>query len=367
MSSIDIAVDNTTATLTSPLSVFKRKIVVYPTAVVTTLRRGEEPVNLPEIYPIPFRFILDLVNEPRPPCIHDGLSKAVISCHPLHVQVFGKDSLVFAYQPMTQFVKEIASLVGNLFMNKGDFPSCLIPVYAALHLSGKTALKKFQLIFRSTKKLWRLNALARRSYKERFQPKVNSDLRATVFQINLLFNLAKQRRKVFTRGGFLDSHTLNSSFNFPVNDYLKGGYFRNSQCPLDWIEFECLRHCQRLPCLFFLEGRKLSVFIEKVVVSCVKMTKRLLEYLRIRLLEPCGIGLLFQFRKHLGRVVIIKTLLFTPGIGRIKVNALAKEEVIHKASLPKVNRKQGGLFLGWIYPKLVCFVNQHAYRIHEFL
>lgn len=196
MSSIEIAIDNTTATLTSPLSVFKRKIVVYPTAVVTTLRRGEEPVNLPEIYPIPFRFILDLMDELRPPCIHDGLSKAVISCHPLHVQVFGKDSLVFAYQPMTQFVKEIASLVGNLFMNKGDFPSCLIPVYTTLHLSGKTALKQFQLIFRSTKKLWRLNALARRSYKERFQPKVNSDLRATVFQINLLFNLAKQRRSL---------------------------------------------------------------------------------------------------------------------------------------------------------------------------
>jgi len=357
LSSIKIAINNTTTTLTSPFSVFKCQRLVYPTTSMTSFRRGKEPVNLPEMYSIPFGFVFDLANELRPSRIRNRFCKMMVRHYPLHVQVFGKDSLVLAYEPMTQFVKKIISLVCDLFVHTSNFYTNFVSSIATFNLSGKTALKQLQLIFRSSEKLWRLNTLAGRSDKKRFQPQVNANLPAGIPWMNIFLSLAKDRRKVFTGRlpGYCD--TFRNAFHLPMQDNLDWGDLRDMKSICLNIYFKMLRNDEGLLSAFLFEIRKFKTVIEKMVISIVQMTQGLLKGLRISFLKPHSIRLLFKFRQHSCCVMVIQTLLLLSFVKSIIVNPLTEKIVIYKASLAEVRGKKFFLILRRIQTKTECFMD----------
>ena len=147
MSSIEISVNDLTA-LTSPFPIFKNEGLVYPSTVKTSFATWKEAVYLSKTYSIPFGLILQLSDKFRPSAILNAFCKMVICHNALHMQVFSKNALVFGNQPMTQFMKEIISLVKNLIVNTSNLYPSLVSSVTAFDFTRKVSLKPFQFIFR---------------------------------------------------------------------------------------------------------------------------------------------------------------------------------------------------------------------------
>jgi len=360
LSSVEITVNGLTATLTSPYPVLEGEGLVYPAAREMPLAAWKEPVNLPKMHTTPFGFVLNLANELRPTRIAHTLREAVVRRHALHVQVFGVDRLVLAYQPMTQLVKEIVSPVSNLFVDAGNLSSSLPLSIAPLYLAGMKALKTCQFHFSRTQKLRGINNLPRRSDKEGFKAKVNTYLSPLTFWLNFLFNFTKDGGKVITGRGFRYRNTLRLTFNLSVEDSLDRPKNGNTQAVILNVYRKTLRYLKGLFAVFVFELRECRPFIEEVVIGNVQTSQGLLKGLGINILEPNSFRLLFKLCQHFRGILIRQALFLAALIERVKVNPLAKEMVIGVSAGAKVLSKQGLLALVRIETKLISLIHYHV-------
>ena len=364
MSSINITINDTTATLTIPFPICESQRLIDPSTGIASLRGRKETINLLKPDSFPFGFILNLTDEFRPTIVRDGFGKAMIPEHSLYMEVLGKDRLVFAYQPMTEFVKKIGSLIGNLFVNMSYLDACLVSVFASLLLAGKTALSPLQFLFRFSKKFRRINPLSFGCHKEGFHPEVNSDLQTCSLCLDIQGNFTQNRGKILPRW----IHGDGDMFCFPIRASVKSCFkrldFRDGEKSGFGVNAKILRYCEALFLSFFLEGRKLKSISKEMGIGCVKMSKGLLERLGIGLIKPGKFRLLFQLSKHPGRIMVVKALLFFAFIHGVVVNTLSKKMIVDEATLTKLIDKNLLLFFGRVNAISECFIDRSVHILH---
>lgn len=364
MSSIEITINNLTTFKTSPLPVFQGKGIVNPSTVETPFAGREKSVNLPKMDSIPFGFVFKLANKFKPSTVADAFSKTVVRHDALHVQVFGKDSLVFANQPMTQFVKKIFSLIRNVVVDTCNLYSGFISSIASLCFAGKAFLCQFKFLFRFAKIFRRIDYFASRSYGKRFKSQINTYFTAILTRLDFFFYLTKNRSEIFAGRCLGNGDAFHLSFNSPMENDFYGSNLGDTKMFCVNIYAKMLRHRKRLFSILFLKVWKLETMIKEVIVGIIQMSQSLLKGLRIRFFKPYSIGLALEFRQHLCRIVIIKGLLIASLVRGIKIYSLPEEIVIDKTGLPEKRCKNLLLFGSWIQSKLEGFVNsfKHVYN-----
>lgn len=327
---------------------------------MATLGRGEKPVNLPEMYSVPFRFVLDLANELSPPGVGNRLRQMMIRRHSSHVQVFGVDRLVLADQPMAQFVKEIVSLIRDLFMNSCNLGTRLVSVAAPFDFVRKQALKAGEFVLRSAQELRCRYLHAFRGDSKRFQAEINADFSSCLFLFYFLLDLAKDGCKVLSGRCLGNINAFHLSFNRTMKYGFDRRKLRDTQQPLFNINLKMLGDSERLFTMFGLELREMRSLIEKIMVSNVQSAQRLLKRLRIHIFQPLSLWLPFHVRHHLGSISVRQPLLFGAFIGGIEINSCSQESIVDEPTRSKMPCKQGFLSFIRVKSKTICLIDDHA-------
>lgn len=101
---------------------------VFKSTTRTGLTAGIHGRHFYHIVPIPLRFIYQHIKKLTPRYGTDMLCQFMISHHISYFQFLNTDGLVFTYQYRRLFLQEIISLVCDLFMDQGNFPTLFITV-----------------------------------------------------------------------------------------------------------------------------------------------------------------------------------------------------------------------------------------------
>ena len=120
--------------------VFRIRVLVP--AAAAQLATGEECANLNDLFVLPSRLILQLPAELAPGGICDGLGQGMVSHHPLNIEALYTDDVIVPDQLSGQFMEVVIPLVRNLLMQSGHLDTSLLPVPAALWLSGQPYARK---------------------------------------------------------------------------------------------------------------------------------------------------------------------------------------------------------------------------------
>lgn len=78
----------------------------------------------------------------------------MIANHIIDMQRFHADGLVFAHQRGCLLLKEVRSLIGNLFMHPCKADTLFVSVFTALFFTGQFALLSFELLLGFTEMFW---------------------------------------------------------------------------------------------------------------------------------------------------------------------------------------------------------------------
>ena len=127
---------------TGPLperEVFHARVLVP--AAAAQLATGEECANLNDLLVLPSRLILQLPAELAPGGICDGLGQGMVSHHPLNIEALYTDDVIVPDQLGCQIMEIVIPLVENFLMEPGYLEASLLPVPAALWLSGQLTLE----------------------------------------------------------------------------------------------------------------------------------------------------------------------------------------------------------------------------------
>jgi hypothetical protein len=163
---------------TSPFPVCQRQGVIFETTRAK-FRTGLESSDADDSNASPSALVLQLSKELAPRAISDCSCQLMVCHHALDVQVFYANcsNLAFVGYLMRNLMKEIPSLVRNLFMLKGKALPCPISVLPSLLLSGILSRKKLQLGQRPVEILWIIKLAPVRTNSKRFDSNIDSDCR----------------------------------------------------------------------------------------------------------------------------------------------------------------------------------------------
>ena len=127
---------------TGPLpdrEVFHARVLVP--AAAAQLATGEECANLNDLLVLPSRLILQLPAELAPGGICDGLGQGMVSHHPLNIETLYTNDVIVSDQLGCQIMEIVIPLAENFLMEPGYLEASLLPVPAALWLSGQPTLE----------------------------------------------------------------------------------------------------------------------------------------------------------------------------------------------------------------------------------
>ena len=77
---------------------------------------------------VPIGFVLQHIKERRPRNTGNSSCKFMITKHSLYIKVFDADGLIFTHQHSRLFLKEIVSLISNLFVGGSDSYTLLFTI-----------------------------------------------------------------------------------------------------------------------------------------------------------------------------------------------------------------------------------------------
>jgi len=316
---------------TLPFTNTESQIIIDVPADVAAFRRREETVNLIDMAAIPLAFVFEHIDEGIPAAIADGFSKAMISNHVADGKILNVDRLVIANKLNACLMEKVLPLVRDLFMLTCKSFNCFLTVSRSLLFSGDSTLKLFKFLLGFSEKVWRFNNFSVRRCNERFDSIVKPDFATRVFGIGNV-HFTENRSVISTRRCLGNGDRLRDTFNLPVKDYLDPFTLWYIEFP--FIDRPMLRSGKGLLVAFLLEARKRGAFIEEVVIGNIKVSKGLLQRLRVDFFEP------FKFRFQLcqcaGVIKVIKPFLRAVFIGSIEVNTLSEEVIIYKARAAKL-------------------------------
>ena len=134
----------------------------------------------------------------------------MVTEHPLHIQVFDTDGLVFTHQQRWLFLQEIIPLIGYLLMYSGNSDPLFVSVLGTFLLPGKSALLSYEFSHRAFQISGIWYCITITVGIELFDPNINPDHSAIIltwvrFEVNI------QDRKIFSWRRMLNGHMMDLS------------------------------------------------------------------------------------------------------------------------------------------------------------
>ncbi len=326
-----------------------------------TFTGREEAINLSNMATIPTTLVNQLSVKLRPTDITNGLGKAMVFDHPLHIQVFNGNELIILYQLATKFVKEVLPLVGYFFVLASYLYSSFIPSITPLLSFRHSALQSGQPFLRLTKILGSREVLTIGGNSKILQSQIKANLTPLIgWFINFLLYL--DGGEIFTTLGSRYGKVFHCTFNWTMQDYFNPAYLGDKYLfiPSRYfvIDLKSLGKLARLLTMLLFEGWEVSMFIEKVIVGYVKIAYCHLQGLGMCLIQPNVLRFFLEFSQHLLGIVIIQA--FTRF--SVIVSSLSQKMVINKATCTKLPGEVGLLFSIWVKSEFVSTFDIHAYN-----
>ena len=116
-------------------------IRVLVPAATAQLAARKEYTNLNKLLVLPSGLIFQLSAELAPRSICDGLGQGMVSHHPLNIETLYTNDVIVSDQLGCQIMEIVIPLVENFLMEPGYLEASLLPVPAALWLSGQLTLE----------------------------------------------------------------------------------------------------------------------------------------------------------------------------------------------------------------------------------
>jgi len=113
-------------------------------ADMAPLRGWVEPVDQPDLPPIPLAFILQHPPEHAQGNIRQGLGQAMVLNHPMHKQVLDADPTELANQGSGRLIQGILPRIRNLLLHPGNANALPHPPFTAFFPPGKNPLRPTQ-------------------------------------------------------------------------------------------------------------------------------------------------------------------------------------------------------------------------------
>lgn len=120
-------------------------LVLVPTAAAQ-LAAGEEGPYLHQGLMLPGRLVLELAGQLTPRGVSNGLGQLVIFEHAAYIETLHADDIVVPDQLCGELMQVVLPAVGNVLMLAGQAETGLLPVTAALWLSGQPPLENSELL-----------------------------------------------------------------------------------------------------------------------------------------------------------------------------------------------------------------------------
>ena len=349
---IDVAVMVRAAMRAVPRPNVKRLCLGDRTTLGTGLGAREPAVAFDEGFTFARRFVFQKSNQHSEAHIGHGPSELVVLQHSLHMQIFDGDDLVFVYDPSRQLVEVVFSGARHAFMCARNQLPRLVAAVGAFLFAGKRLLFPLQIALRLFKVARVVELGAVTSDGEVRQPNVNSD--GFSFRRN-----GRHSESVVSQDGGVklaasvaaDGDGLDLADDLAVNDALRPADFR--QVDFRAVQLHTLRILNRLPAMLRLEARIASALGKEIFEGARKVLKRLLNGLRVRILQP--LKLLLELWEPNGHRVIVQSL---AGL-TVKLLRLGKGFVPHPTRATKLNSQSLRL--------LFRRIEAYAGRVQHFL
>ena len=300
------------------------------------------------------RFVFQKSNQHSEAHVGHGPSELVVLQHPLHMQVFDGDDLVFVYDPSRQLVEVVFSGTRHAFMRARNQLPRLVAAVGAFLFAGKRLLFPLQIALRLFKVARVVELGAVTSDGEVRQPNVNSD--GFSFRRN-----GRHSESVVSQDGGVkltasvaaDGDGLDLTDDLAVNDALRPADFR--QVDFRAVQLHTLRILNRLTDMLRLEAGVAPALGKEVFEGARKVLKRLLNGLRVRVFQP--LKLLLELWETNGHRVIVQPL---AGL-TVKLLRLGKGFIPHPTRTTELNSQSLSLPVGWVKAYAGC--GQHILYI----
>ena len=210
------------------------------------------------------------------------------------MQILDGDDLVFVYDPPRQLVKVVLSSARDAFMRASDQLTRLVAPLGAFLLAGQRLLFPLEIALRLTKaaRIVELGAVACDSKMRQ----ANVDADSIAFRRNSGKRqsvIGRDGRVELTAGVARDGDSLELTDNLAMDDALRPADLR--QIDTRAFNLDALRILDRLAAMLQFESGIPAALGEKVIEGAGEVLQRLLNGLRVRVLQP--LEFLFEFRQ----------------------------------------------------------------------
>lgn len=113
---VDIPVVDGSANGTLPLTDGQRQFIQNISTTVTSLAGREEAIHLMDVGAIPITFVFEHPSKRSPTRRSNGFCQPVVLDHATHVQVLHANQSVITNKLRAEFLQEIPTLIGDLFV-----------------------------------------------------------------------------------------------------------------------------------------------------------------------------------------------------------------------------------------------------------
>ena len=351
---VDVAIMMCATMRAIPRPNVKRLCLAYGTAGAASLRRWKPAAAFYERLAGACGLVFQKRNKHAPTDIGHRPRKVVVLEYSLHMQVFDGDDLVLVYDPSRQLVKVVFSGARDAFMCARNQLARFISPLGAFLLTGQRLLFALQIPFRLPQMAWvvEFGTVAR-----------NGEVRQSDVDPNSLSfrrHVGKRRTVVGQNGGMKLATRVarhGDGFDFAddlaMHDALRPADFR--QIDFRSVQLHALRILNGLATMFRLEARIAPAFGKEVIEGAGKILQRLLNSLRVRVLEP--FKFLLELRKSRGHGVIIQAFASLT-IERLR---LGERFVPHPAGATELDSQSLRLLFRRVEPYADC--RQHSLDI----
>lgn len=142
---VDIPVVNRAAMSARPRPHIERHAFADRTATRASLRAWEPSTALYKSLTGTRGFVFQKVRQHVPTNVGDSPSEIVVLKHPLHIEVFNGDDLVFVDDSSRKFVKVVFAGARNALMRAGDQLPSFVPTVRSFLLAGQRLLLSFEV------------------------------------------------------------------------------------------------------------------------------------------------------------------------------------------------------------------------------
>lgn len=315
------------------------------TASRAALATWEPAVDSNKFLSIPIAFVFQKSPKQSERGIRKATSKGVVFYHSPQIQVLDTDHIKSANDISSNFLHVVHASIGNMGMDLSYAqPSTSSPIATLLTACERPlSSSEFTLSISQISRVG--DSLSVRKRSQPTDAEVNTNRLVGFGQLGAIL-VDHEGHKVATSSVFFDRYGSGIAFERARPTDIKSTEFGDSEITISGIPLKgALSVLGSLGSIFFLERWIFSTLLEKVVKSCLEMTKGLLNGYTRDFIKPSMIRHLLELCQLSRAGSIIHSLACVVGIG-----PESQSPVIDVPASTKCPRQNFLLFQSWVKP-----------------